>query len=90
MISPIQESELVMNALRRASDQFFESVENKQKASKFKGFWKRNQSVESKVEQQMKQSKPQSLDDVKQLVIGMSDEWTKSHGKVSKPIVSLT
>lgn len=83
MISPFQESELVMNALQRASDQFFESVENKQKASRFKGFWKQKQSIESKVEQQMKRGDPQSLDEVKRLVIGMADDWKTSHGKVS-------
>ena len=84
MISPFQESELVMSALQRALDQFFESVENKQKASRFKGFWKQKQSVESKVEDQMKQSDPQSLDEVKRLVTGMADEWKTSHGKVSR------
>lgn len=74
----------MMTALQRALDQFFEAAEKKQKDSKLKGLWKKKQSTENQVEQQIRQSNPQNLDDVKSLVLGMADEWTRSHGTVCK------
>lgn len=73
-----------MTALQRALDQFFEGVKKKEKDSKLRGLWKKKQSTESQVEQQIRQSNSQNLDDVKSLVLGMADEWTRSHGKVCK------
>ena len=73
-----------MTALQRALDQFFEAAGKRQKDSKLKGLWKKKQSTESQVGQQIRQSNPQNLDDVKSLVLGMADEWTGSHGKVCK------
>ena len=82
MSSPFQTSDLVMDALQRTLDQFFKSEGRKEKDAKLKGLWKKKQTIESQMEQRMKQSVPQSLDDVKMLVLGMADEWKGNHGKV--------
>lgn len=78
-------------ALESASNEFFKSLEKKRKESKFGLFQKGRPTVEIKVEQHMRQINPQGLDDVKDLVMGMADEWKKDHGKVSailSPIMS--
>lgn len=82
--SPFQEGELVMTALQSALDQFFKSKGKKQKDSMLKGLWNKKPDVESQVEQRIKQNNPQSLNDVKNLVLEMADEWKSNHGKVCK------
>lgn len=92
--SPLTPSQLVMSTLQRALDQFFKSEGKKEKDSKLKGFWKKKPSTESQLEHRMRRDNPQSLDDVKTLVLGMADEWRTNHGKVCEvrhqPYMKLT
>ncbi|KAF2707697.1 hypothetical protein K504DRAFT_435598 [Pleomassaria siparia CBS 279.74] len=82
---PFREAELVRRALQTAAEDFFKNTENdsRKKESKLKIFRTSSKGgVESRVEQRMRQSDFQSLDDVKTLVGEMGDEWKGKHGKV--------
>ncbi|KAF2654294.1 hypothetical protein K491DRAFT_679769 [Lophiostoma macrostomum CBS 122681] len=71
-----------MKGLESAADEFFRAEEKSGKDSKMKKiFSRKKQSVESRVEQQFRQANARSLDDVKDLVQGMAQDWKEKHGK---------
>ena len=72
----------MLKALESAADDFFRSEEQSGKESKMKKiFSRKKQSVESRVEQQFRQANAKTLDDVKELVQGMAEDWKEKHGK---------
>ncbi|KAF2730212.1 hypothetical protein EJ04DRAFT_500915 [Polyplosphaeria fusca] len=79
---PFEDAESIRKALELASDDFFKSMEAKQKEPKYNVFRKSRNAVKVKVEQQLRQQNPQSLEEVKDLVDGISDDWKKGHSKV--------
>jgi len=79
---PFDRCEIARQALERASDEFFKSMERRSKDSVFDVFRKSERKTKVQVEQRMRQSVGNGLEEVKELVHGMSEDWKRSHGKV--------
>jgi len=57
-------------------------MERRSKESVFDVFRKSERKVKVRVEQRMRQSVGNGLEEIKELVYGMSEDWKRSHGKV--------
>ena len=73
-------------ALQKASEKFFQSWETP-KEKRFLNFRKSSKNADIQVEQRVRQGAENSFEGVKDVVLGIAEEWRKNHGKVGPTLV---